>query len=842
MPTINGTAGNDVLVDTPDDDALNGLGGLDTITVTRGRDVVDGGADDDRLVIDYSGLTVGIQNFGETGFDEASGTGTTSTRFTGVESFAVSTGSGNDTIRTFFRPDSMTDVVVSGNDTISLGDGADRAGGGAGNDTLRGGEGNDILDGDGSIRGKFGAGRNLGDQSFTGSDTLFGEGGDDLLQGGAGDDILDGGIGNDTLYGDGVTFSYNDTTNSGGGGTVSIVDQFGGMDSGNDVLNGGDGDDILEGRLGNDTVNGDAGDDVARFNVSRDGSDLTDLGTGNDTVEIGVNADSQRSSAIRLTFTSSEVGNGNANDGGTLANQDGGLGVRLQSEDYADGLFGDVSRFDDEGITFVAEGSALFDVRDLVSGAQRGNLFGEVQLGTSGADVMTADTGVAYYFNGGAGNDAITGGVNADFLVGGGGADMLDGGDGADTFIGGGGNDSFVGGAGVDTANYGVATAGATVRLNLATASDGSGGTDTLSGIENVTGSNFNDTLVGNGAGNVLNGGLGADTLVGLNGDDVLIGGSGAANQLQGGQGDDRYVVSANDTLVEFADEGVDLVQTTVEKYRLRDNFENLTSIGTSAFTGIGNALNNVLTGSTGVDTLIGQGGDDVLIGGSGAANQLQGGMGNDRYVVSANDTLVEFAGEGSDTVEISRDSYVLRANFENLTYTGSNAFTGGGNALDNVITGGAQADVLTGAQGNDTLNGGAGEDIAVLSGNRADYTFTATAGGFQSVDATAGRDGTDQLVGVERVRFADGSTAAVSSLVAPVPGAEMALADDAFLMSKDDGPQVLPGDDLFDFGGRMASDMEAPRSDSAMAFLLEDNVTFAPADRSPGGHDDWMM
>ena len=842
MPTINGTPGNDFLFDTLADDALNGLGGLDTLIVTGGRDVVDGGADADQLVVNYAGLTVGIQNFGETGFDEASGAGATSTRFSNVESFAVLTGSGNDTIRTFFRPDSMSDVVVSGNDTISLGAGDDRAGGGAGNDTLRGGDGNDILDGDGSIRGKFGAGRNLGDQSFTGADSLFGEAGDDLLQGGAGDDILDGGIGNDTLYGDGVTFSYNDTTNSGGGGTVSIVDQFGGMDSGNDTLNGGDGDDILEGRLGNDTVNGGAGDDIARFNVSRDGSDLTNLGTGNDTVEIGVNADSQRSSAIRLTFTSSEVGNGNANDGGALTNQDGGLGVRLQSEDYADGLFGDVSRFDDEGITFVAQGSALFDVRDLVSGAARGNLFGEVQLGTSGADVMTADTGVAYYFNAGAGNDTITGGANADFLVGGGGDDALDGGAGDDTFIGGGGNDAFIGGAGIDTANFGVATAGATVRLNGGAASDGSGGTDTLSGIENVIGGSFNDTIVGDGANNTLNGGLGADTLIGLAGNDVLIGGSGAANELLGGAGNDRYVVTANDTLVEFANEGVDLVETNQASYGLRDNFENLTSTGAGEFVGIGNTQDNIITGGTGRDSLVGLAGNDTLIGGSGEANELQGGLGDDRYIVTANDTLLESAGEGTDSVETSRDAYVLQANFENLTYTGSSSFTGGGNALSNVITGGAQADVLTGAQGNDTLNGGAGDDIAVLSGNRADYTFTATAGGFQSVDATAGRDGTDQLVGVERVRFADGSTVTLASLV---PAAALALSDDDFLVGKEDGPPVLPASGLFEFGGLMASDLVPATADS-MAFLREDQADgmFMPGETGPAqaGHDDWMM
>ncbi|NJC39949.1 Ca2+-binding RTX toxin-like protein [Brevundimonas alba] len=753
MPTINGTNNNDALGDTPGDDIINGLGGSDTITVSAGRDVVDGGTNPDRLIINYAGLTTGIQNFGENGFDDASGMGLTSTRFSNVESFTIRTGSGADTIRTFFRPDSNSDTVVSGVDLINLGAGDDVAGGGGGDDTIYGGAGNDTLDGDGSIRGKFGAARNLADISFTGQDRLFGEAGDDLLQGGAGDDVLDGGIGNDTLYGDGVVFNYNDTTNVGGGGTVTLVDQFGGQDSGNDILNGGDGNDILEGRLGNDTVNGGAGDDLARFSLSRDGRDQTDLGTGSDVVEISVNADSERSNAIRLTFTSAEVGNGLATDGGAMLNQDGGLAVRMQSENYADGLFGEVSRFDDEGITFVAQGGALFDVRDLVSGAQRGNLFSVVQLGTSGADTMTAvSPDAAYYFNAGAGADTITGGTNADFLVGGGGDDTLSGGAGDDTFIGGGGNDGIVGGDGIDTANYGTATAGATIRLNLATGSDGSGGTDTLSGIEDVVGGAFNDVLVGNGANNTLSGGLGSDTLIGLNGDDVLIGGSGAANQLQGGRGDDRYIVTANDT-------------------------------------------------------------------------------------------LVEFAGEGVDTVEISRDTYVLRDNFENLTYTGTGAFSGTGNAEANVITGGTLGDTLTGGQGDDTLNGGDGDDIAVLSGNQSDYTFTTTAGGYQIVDSVGGRDGSDQLSGVERVRFADGSTATLASLVAaPAATSEQAIAfaDDGFILSPDMEmqPQILPLDDRqmsADLGSALRGHMQ----------MLPDGLDHPAFHQDAGAFafsDDWMM
>lgn len=839
MPTINGTAGNDFLLDTAGDDLLNGLGGLDVVSVNTGRDVVDGGEDFDRLLVNYGSATTGIVNFADNGFDNAAGNSTNSVRFSNVESLVVTTGSGDDSIRTFFRPDSNSDTIVSGNDFISLGAGNDRGVGGGGDDTLYGGDGNDVLDGDGSIFGKFGASRTIGDRSFTGNDTLFGEGGDDLLQGGAGDDILDGGIGNDTLLGDGVVLSYTDRSNNGGGGTLNQVDRFGGNDSGNDTLRGGDGDDILEGRLGNDTVFGDAGNDLARFNISRDGSDRTDMGTGDDIVEIDVNANSDRSSAIRVTFTSAEVGNGNANDGGTLANQDGDLAVRMQSEDYNDGLFGDVSRFDDEGVTFVAQGSALFDVRDLVSGAQRGNLFSTVTLGTSAADTYVG-TDDADYINTGAGDDTVSGGIGADFLVGGGGNDALDGGVDNDTFIGGGGNDTLIGGDGIDTVNYGPATSGVTVRLFGSTSSDGQGGTDTLSGIENAIGGAFNDTLIGSGADNVLTGGAGSDTLIGLAGNDTLIGSDGAANQLQGGLGDDLYIVTANDTLVEFSGEGIDTVQTNVASHTLRQNFENLTFTGTGRFTGIGNAENNVITGGAGSDTLIGAGGNDTLIGGAGGANQLQGGTGDDLYIVSANDTLVEFAGEGTDTVQTSMNSHTLRQNFENVTFTGQGGFTGTGNALDNIITGGASADTLTGGMGNDTLNGGAGTDMGVLSGVRADYTVTLTADGYQVADNIAGRDGVDQLVDMENVRFSDGSTAALAELVAPVP-----FPDDDFMLKSDANmPSVMPlalDDELF--GARPDATTDLFGGDGSTQYdPMQSQWTHHAAQAPHDTHDAWSL
>ena len=67
--------------------------------------------------------------------------------------------------------------------------------------------------------------------------------------------------------------------------------------------------------------------------------------------------------------------------------------------------------------------------------------------------------------------------------------------------------------AGSDTASYADATAGVTVSLAIAAAQNTIGaGVDTLVNFENLTGSNFNDTLTGNSVANILNGGAGNDT------------------------------------------------------------------------------------------------------------------------------------------------------------------------------------------------------------------------------------------------------------------------------------------------------------------------------------------
>ncbi|WP_298725303.1 retention module-containing protein [uncultured Pseudomonas sp.] len=181
--------------------------------------------------------------------------------------------------------------------------------------------------------------------------------------------------------------------------------------------------------------------------------------------------------------------------------------------------------------------NGTYTVSDGHGGSTTGNVdityhAGSTLTGTDGSDTLLA----------GAGNDTLNAGAGNDVLIGGDGDDSLHGSDGNDLLIGGAGNDLLDGGAGIDTASYAGAASGVTVSLAIDGAQNTLGaGTDTLTGIENLVGSDYNDTLTGNDMANLLKGGLGNDTLIGGGADDVLIGGPGN-NTLTGGTGSDTFL------------------------------------------------------------------------------------------------------------------------------------------------------------------------------------------------------------------------------------------------------------------------------------------------------------
>ena len=180
----------------------------------------------------------------------------------------------------------------------------------------------------------------------------------------------------------------------------------------------------------------------------------------------------------------------------------------------------------------------------------------------------------------------------------------------------------------------------------------------------------------------------------------MLDGGAGA-DTLIGGTGNDTYVVdNVGDVITENLGEGTDLVQSS-STYTLGANVENLTLTGSAAIDGTGNALNNFITGNAGDNVLDGGAGTDTLIGGTG----------NDTYVVdNVGDVVTENASEGTDTVD-SSITYTLGANVEDLTLTGSSAINGTGNTLANIIIGNSASNSLSGGSGNDILYGGLGAD-----------------------------------------------------------------------------------------------------------------------------------
>lgn len=269
---------------------------------------------------------------------------------------------------------------------------------------------------------------------------------------------------------------------------------------------------------------------------------------------------------------------------------------------------------------------------------------------------------------------------------------------------------------------------------------------------------NANLTLTGNNGDNVIYGGVladeisglgGNDTLVGREGNDVLIGGQGndihdgglGDDDMRGGYGDDTYVVnSAGDIVSEAYGLGTDSIQLrNLTSYTLPANVENLRSLVNAASELTGNYLDNEIYATPYADTIIGLGGNDRLFGGSGndrllggggndrleggtgsdvldggsSADTMLGGPGTDYYFIDHDgDVVIELEGEGYDTVRSYISYTQLGANFEALFGLSTTGQTLIGNAADNTVGGGSGNDVIDGGEGNDIMRGGSGNDV----------------------------------------------------------------------------------------------------------------------------------
>ncbi|WP_343717179.1 S8 family serine peptidase [Inquilinus sp.] len=175
---------------------------------------------------------------------------------------------------------------------------------------------------------------------------------------------------------------------------------------------------------------------------------------------------------------------------------------------------------------------------------------------------------------GGDGADTITGGAEVNQLAGGRGNDVLNGEGGADRLDGGGG---------VDTASYADGTAGVLVNLVSGTGNAGAAQGDILISIENLTGSQANDSLVGNTYANVLQGGNGNDVLTGAGGQDTLTGGAGADRFVYGSVAQSP-VGTGSDLITDFSHAQGDRID-------LSPVDANVLAAGDQAFSFIGSAL-----------------------------------------------------------------------------------------------------------------------------------------------------------------------------------------------------------------------------------------------------------
>lgn len=635
--------------------------------------------------------------------------------------------------------------------------------------------------GTGAFVGKGNAQSNL-IQGGAGRNDLYGGDGHDTLVGSAAGGSMDGGAGSDYLAGLRAQGDYTISQNLKGelvlldklsngtllvknvefftfsDGTRSLAQLLKGVPTyGNDELQGGDGNDSIDGLAGADVMSGGKGNDI--YVIDNLGDTIIENGDeGTDLAQVGLSGAGTYALAEHVenaivtaaaSIAVSLAGNGmnNALTGNAAANTlTGGAGDdTLDGAAGADKLVGGVG--DD---TYVVDHAGDLVTEGVGEGSD--TVLTALVTATLAANVENlAYTGAAAFTGtGNALDNVITGGSKGNKLDGGAGNDQLAGGLGNDSLSGGLGNDTFVGAAGKDSI-------------------DGGAGNDMLQGLGKfedytIARPNATDTTLTDKSGNVITvrnveffafdgisknldelqynvASTGNDKLYGTDGNDSLNGLAGA-DVLSGGQGNDIYVIDhIGDTIIENGDEGTDLAQvalTSAGTYTLAPNVENAVVTAAVAVSLLGNAMGNALTGNAAVNTLNGGAGDDTLDGAAGA-DKLIGGIGNDTYVVdNAGDLITEGAGEGTDTVSTALANATLGLNLENLRYTGAAIFTGTGNLLDNVLTGGDKGNKLDGGAGHDTLTGGNGNDS--LSGGTGDDVFHLTLGS-DTIDGGAGND-----------------------------------------------------------------------------------------------------
>ncbi len=381
--------------------------------------------------------------------------------------------------------------------------------------------------------------------------------------------------------------ALNDTLTGGAGGDVLS----GG--AGQDVLNGDAGNDILLDGTGMDTVSGGAGTDI--FVLARDGAEDTilDYQAGIDRLDLTAWGRIYAVSALDIVQTATGViinylgevlviqsSNGQIINPSVFLSSDlfglwhiGGdgavAGLRLDGVPGVETLQGGAGDDVLVGSTGadLLDGAAGFDYVDYSEGrgSQRIDLlYPELNTQLATGDLHISIEGVIGGYGpdnirGTFGDNTLRGEANVDYMFGRRGNDVLDGGIGDDVLFGGLGADTLIGGLGRDRAQYSESLAALVVHLEYTQYNTGEAVGDVYSGIEDLAGSAFNDSLFGNGSSNQLFGRDGDDRLYGRSGHDYLNGGAGndwlegghENDILRGGTHADTFVFSAGRDVVE---------------------------------------------------------------------------------------------------------------------------------------------------------------------------------------------------------------------------------------------------------------------------------------------------
>jgi Ca2+-binding RTX toxin-like protein len=499
---------------------------------------------------------------------------------------------------------------------------------------------------------------------------------------------------------------------------ADVINGFGG----NDVLNGEGGNDQLDGGTGDDLMSGGADDD--HYLVDSAGDVVTEQsGEGFDGIQTSVDFRLRAGQSVEWLATLGVATTTNLRlTGNEIANQlignngnnylDGGAGA-----DWSIGHLGDdLYVVDNAGDAVTELGGEGFDgIQTSVDYALAAGQSIE-WLGTWGVATTT--------------NLRLFGNEVANQLIGNNGNNYLDGGAGADWLIGQLGDDWYVvdgvGDAVTELAGEGFDAIQTSVDYVLAAGQSvewlGTWGVATTANLR-LTGNEIANQLIGNNGNNYLDGGAGADRMIGHLGDDLYI------------------VDNAGDAVTELAGEGFDGLQTSVD-YVLQAG----QSVEWLATLGIATTTNARLVGNEIANQLFGNAGDNFIDGGGGV-DRMTGSLGDDTYVVdNSADVVIELAGEGdADRIETVVD-YALAAG-QSIEILGVFLFRFSGNVR---LFGNEIDNILVGNWGNDLLDGGAGADD--MRGDRGDDLYIVDNGGDLVIEGGTG-SGRDLSQGFDGVQ-----------------------------------------------------------------------------------------